>query len=134
MAVKMEPESVIEMELGLEPYGEAHNFFASECRNRMNEKYVPEDTKTLIDTSYIDGECNIHYDQPYARYMYYGKLMVDPETGSSYAKKGHKKVLTDKDLVYHKKGGPYWDQKMITAEGKEIEKVMQDYISKRGRK
>lgn len=132
MAVKMKPDSVIEMELGLEPYGEAHNFFASECRNRMNERYVPKKSGTLRDTSYIDSECNIHYDQPYARYMYYGKLMVDSETGSSYARKGSKKVLTDKDLNYHEPGtGPYWDNLMITAEGKELEQVMQDYISKK---
>lgn len=28
--------------------------------------------------------------------------MVDPETGSGYAKKGATKVLTDKDLVFNK--------------------------------
>ena len=39
---------------------------------------------------------------PYARYLYFGKLMVDPATGSSYAQKGSTKVLTDKNLVFNK--------------------------------
>lgn len=47
-------------------------------------------------------ENRIIYPGPYARYLYYGKLMVDPETGSSYAKKGSTKVLTDKNLVFNK--------------------------------
>lgn len=39
---------------------------------------------------------------PQSRDLYYGKLWVDPETGSSYAPKGGTKVLTDKDLVFSK--------------------------------
>lgn len=44
----------------------------------------------------------IIYPGPYARYLYFGKLMVDPATGSSYAQKGSTKVLTDKNLVFNK--------------------------------
>lgn len=49
----------------------------------------------------MDG-AEVIYPGPYARYLYYGKLMVDPATGSSYAKKGTIKVLTDKNLVFNK--------------------------------
>ena len=49
----------------------------------------------------VDGS-HIIYPGPYARYLYYGKLMVDPDTGSSYAPKGGTKVLTDKNLVFSK--------------------------------
>lgn len=55
------------------------------------------------------GEVNggyIIYPGPYARYLYYGKLMVDPYTGSSYAPKGGTKVLTDKNLVFQKSMHP----------------------------
>lgn len=38
---------------------------------------------------------------PYARYLYFGKLMVDPDTGSAWASKGKTKVLTDKNLVFN---------------------------------
>ena len=42
----------------------------------------------------------------YARYLYYGMLMVDPETGSAWARKGTTKVLTDKPLKYSTGGHP----------------------------
>ena len=63
--------------------------------------YVPALTGSLDQRTRVEGDTVI-YPGPYARYLYYGKLMVDPETGSSYAKKGATKVLTDKDLVFNK--------------------------------
>lgn len=44
----------------------------------------------------------IIYPGPFARFLYKGKLMVDPDTGSPFAKKGAVKVLTDKNLVFNK--------------------------------
>lgn len=46
------------------------------------------------------GSGRIYYLAPYGRYQYYGKLMVSSLTGSSYARHGEKKVLTDRDLKY----------------------------------
>lgn len=43
---------------------------------------------------------SIVYLGPYARYLYFGKLMVDPETGSSWGRKGEHKVVTDRNLVF----------------------------------
>lgn len=63
--------------------------------------YVPLLTGSLDTRTRVDGS-RIIYPGPYARYLYYGKLMVDPETGSSYARKGTTKVLTDKNLVFNK--------------------------------
>lgn len=63
--------------------------------------YVPALTGSLDQRTRVDGG-NVVYPGPYARYLYYGKLMVDPETGSSYAKAGSTKVLTDKGLVFNK--------------------------------
>lgn len=65
------------------------------------DQYVPALTGSLAQRSYTDGG-QVVYPGPYARYLYYGKLMVDPNTGSSYAPKGGTKVLTDKDLVFNK--------------------------------
>lgn len=46
----------------------------------------------------------IVYPGPYARFLYFGKLMVDPDTGSTWARKGvSKKVVDDQDLVFNKK-------------------------------
>lgn len=63
--------------------------------------YVPALTGSLDQRTRVD-ENQIIYPGPYARYLYYGKLMVDPATGSSYAPKGATKVLTDKNLVFNK--------------------------------
>lgn len=63
--------------------------------------YVPALTGVLDQRTRVDGS-EVIYPGPYARYLYHGKLMVDPETGSSYAPKGTTKVLTDKNLVFSK--------------------------------
>ena len=39
---------------------------------------------------------------PMGRFLYEGKVMVDPETNSPWARKGAKKVVTDRDLQYNK--------------------------------
>lgn len=63
--------------------------------------FVPALTGSLDQRTRVVGN-SIIYPGPYARFLYHGKLMVDPETGSSYAKKGGTKVVTDKDLVFNK--------------------------------
>ena len=63
--------------------------------------YVPALTGSMDKRTRVDGG-EIIYPGPYARYLYFGKLMVDPATGSSYAQKGSTKVLTDKNLVFNK--------------------------------
>lgn len=67
------------------------------------EPYVPFRTGSLNTRTRV-VENMVIYPGPYARYLYYGKLMVDPATGSSYAPKGGTKVLTDKDLVFNHSG------------------------------
>lgn len=61
--------------------------------------YVPMLTGSLNTRTQIVGD-TIIYPGPYAKYLYYGKLEIDPETGSAWARKGTKKVETDRDLVF----------------------------------
>lgn len=63
--------------------------------------YVPALTGSLDQRTRVDGS-RVIYPGPYARFLYYGKLMIDPATGSSYAPKGGTKVVTDKNLVFNK--------------------------------
>lgn len=63
--------------------------------------FVPFLTGSLDQRTRVDGN-TIIYPGPSARMLYYGKLMVDPNTGSSYAPEGGTKVVTDKDLVFNK--------------------------------
>lgn len=75
------------------------------------ESYVPSRTNSLTLRTRVDGN-KIIYPGPYARFLYGGKLMVYPETGSPFAPKGGKKVLTDKDLVFstavHPQAQSHW--------------------------
>lgn len=63
--------------------------------------FVPALTGSLTMRTRLDGN-KIIYPGPYARFLYYGKVMVDPQTGSTFAPKGGTKVLTDRDLVFSK--------------------------------
>lgn len=73
--------------------------------------YVPFLTGSLDQRTRVDGS-EVIYPGPYARYLYHGKVMVDPETGSTYAPKGGAKVVTDKNLVFnkamHSQAQAYW--------------------------
>lgn len=74
----------------------ANEILANEAM-KDTDKFVPKLTGTLSGGARVsDGQ--IVYPGPYARYLYHGKLMVDPETGSSYARKGSTKTLTGKSI------------------------------------
>lgn len=67
--------------------------------------FVPMLTGSLRTRTRVTGN-TVVYPGPYARYLYYGKLYVDPLTGSSYARKGVTKVpaVPEKDLIFHRTG------------------------------
>lgn len=81
---------------------EAEHAVANQIKSDT-EPYVPFLTGSLDNRTRVYKNMVI-YPGPYARYLYYGKLMVDPETGSSYAPKGGVKDLTDKNLVFNTSG------------------------------
>lgn len=43
---------------------------------------------------------------PYGRFLYEGKVMVDPVTNSPWARKDAKKVVTDRELTFSKLTNP----------------------------
>lgn len=63
--------------------------------------YMPHLTGGLQQRSHTeeDGK-KVVFPGPYGRFQYGGKVMVDPVTGSPWARKGAKKVLTDRPLKY----------------------------------
>lgn len=70
---------------------------------------VLEDCKPLMPFSVGDlqrrsrtenGGRKVVFPEPYGRFQYGGKVMVDPVTGSPWARKDEKKVLTDRPLKY----------------------------------
>ena len=96
----------------------AQKFIDSECIRQM-QPYIPRLNGVLSRSATLStriGSGVIEYNVPYARYQYYGKLMVSSITGSAYSK-GEKKILTDVDLKYTKtnpKAGAYWFERMKT--------------------
>lgn len=73
--------------------------------------YVPMLTGSLNQRTQVVGN-TIIYTGPYARFLYYGKVMVDPNTGSTWAPKGGTKVVTDRNLVFttdfHPQAQSHW--------------------------
>lgn len=56
---------------------------------------------------------------PTGRFLYEGKVMVDPVTGSPWARKGAKKVVTERPLTYsNPKATPHWFDTAKDAHGK----------------
>jgi hypothetical protein len=79
------------------------------------------------------GSGELHQIAPYSRFLYHGKLMVSSITGSPFASKGEKKILTDIDLKYY--GGPtrgaFWFERMKEDHKEAILKGAQE-IANRG--
>lgn len=69
-------------------------------------RFCPSDQGLLADSSRTNSDIKaglLVWSTPYARYLYYGLLMVDSKTGSAWAHEGDKKVLTSTPLTYHKR-------------------------------
>lgn len=63
--------------------------------------YMSHLTGNLQQRSHTEnGGKQVIFPGPYGRFQYGGKVMVDPVTGSPWARKGAKKVLTDRPLKY----------------------------------
>ena len=64
---------------------------------------------------------------PFGRFLYEGKVMVDPETNSPWARPGAKKIVTDKDLNYDKGRNPdVTDHWFETAKKNHLDKWLKD--------
>lgn len=69
------------------------------------DKFVPALTGSLTQRAHVEGN-TVVYPGPYARFLYYGKVMIYPPTGSTFAPKNEHKVVTDRDLVFNKSMHP----------------------------
>lgn len=97
---------------GLEADGRVQKLFTTTCAKEM-DPYIPMQQGILKNTRQI-GTDKVTYNSPYAKFQYYGKLMLGVKSRSAYAKKGERKYLTLKNLTYHgaPKRGKLWDKRM----------------------
>lgn len=108
------------------------------------QPFVPALTGSLMVRTRIHPEYRgeivgnaIIYPGPYARYLYYGKLMVDPDTGSPWAKKNATKVLTDRNLVFNRATNPqaqsHWCEASKAQNLEKWVRVAQKAVAKYGK-
>ena len=133
-------------QVGIDKRGDVQRFLTNDINNRIG-RYMPYLTGTTSEKlKYISSDTEITVAAPYAKYLYFGKVMVNAKTGKGPAyipgvglryKRGTVLKVTDRPLGYTKthneKAGPYWDKALIAAEGKALEADLQDYIKRRSR-
>lgn len=124
--LEMKATDILMKDRGLEPMGKVQKFIDQECI-RLMAPYTPYRQGILEKSATLGtkiGSGEINQVTPYARYQYYGKLMVSSITGSPWARRGEKKVLTDRDLVHdtsmHPMAGPFWFERMKADKKDEI--------------
>lgn len=117
-----DPDKII-TRLGLKPGGDTHKYFMDRAAARM-KKYLPHRRNGSVDDALSQGrdyaKGQFVLKGPHQRYLYFGKVMA-----------GNPKEPTDKDLVYtkspHPLAGPFYDKRMMAAEGKELAKEITAY-------
>lgn len=125
--VKINSTNKILKDHGLDQDGRAIRFLRDDADRLMNP-YIPMDNGILRRNKSYPSNHEIKYISPYAKYQYYGKLML-AKNGSSWAKKGEKKVLTSRNLKYHTSGtGPKWNELMMQRNKNTLIKDVENFI------
>lgn len=126
--------------LNLEERGAVQRFF-SDTVMRHSDKYVPFSSGALKNSAKVEASGDaITYTTPYARYLWFGKLYVDPitgkgafhdpKTGRFWSRPYVQKVPSDRDLQFNgaPTRGSRWVERMWQNEGhiitEEVERFM----------
>ena len=129
--VKMNSTNKILKDHGLDQDGRAIRFLRDDADRLMNP-YVPMQNGMLRRNKTYPSNHEIKYISSYSKVQYYGKLMLT-KNGSSWAKKGEKKVVTNRNLKYHTSGtGPKWDKLMMKRNKNTLIKDLENYIKTGG--
>ena len=140
--VDMKPVNQILKAKGLTAGGDVQQFHTANVLRRI-VKYMPYRTGATIKLMQVQTDPSIPrivLDVPHGKYIYHGKVMVDPVTRAAgfltpngwRSRKDVPKVLTDRDLHYtttkNPQAGPYWDRRLVAAEGDAIASEIEEYI------
>ena len=129
--VKMNSVNKILKDHGLDRDGRVVRHLRDTADRLMNP-FIPMDNGMLRRLKTYPKNNEIKYTSPYAKYQYYGKLMLT-KSGSSWAKKGEKKFETGKKLKYHTSGtGAKWDKLMLQRRKNDLVKDVENYIKTGG--
>lgn len=122
--VHMESTNRIAQRRGLGQGGVIQKYIDSEVI-RFCAPYAPRETGQMQKSATLGtviGSGEVVYNAPYAKYLYYGKVMVSPTTGSPWARRGERKVKTVRSITYNgaPKRGSYWFERMKAERADEI--------------
>lgn len=138
----------IQKDLGLDKFGDAQQFHTANVLRRI-KRYMPflsgmTYKVTMIHT--VISRPEIVTDTPYAKYLFYGKKMVNAKTGKGPGlipgvgpryRKGTILKATDENLVYtsikNSAAGPRWDRTLSAAEGKAMAADLKRFIDRRSK-
>lgn len=142
----MQSANAIIKNKGMDPGGDKQAFHTQNVLRRT-KKYMPFVTSALYKITVIQTDIRKPYivtDAPQAKYLFYGKKMIDPKTGVAgfmtpngwRSRKGCVKVLTVIPLQYNrsknKQAGARWDIAVSTNEGAAMAADLQRFIDRRG--
>ncbi len=141
MKLNLKPISVIETRIGIQKGGPAHAHFTELCMKAM-DKYVPmsNQSKPHLADSVTNTVDEIIYPGPYAHYIYEGRVMgpnipIKDKNGriTGWWSKAPK-YYTGEEISYNTNAHPlathHWDKAMWSAEKKDIEKELQDFVNR----
>ena len=118
--------------------GKALGITSQQALADCNE-YVPDDQDALVNSSNIHSDIlhgKLVWATPYARNLYHGVLMVDPKTGSAWAREGQTKVKTSPEvqLKFDKrknpKAGSHWCERAQADHGEEWRQIYETALRK----
>ena len=107
--VKMKPVVQILRAHGLDKNGDVQRYWTSMVNQRITRCMPYRSGMLSGKLKYISGPGEITVAAPYARYQYYGRVMIDPAIGAAgfmtkdgtwRSRKGAAKVLTNRPLTY----------------------------------
>ena len=122
MPLKLKPDSVILVGLGIQKNGPVHYFFTQSCAKHM-DKYVPYDEGILSDYKIPEPD-TILYEQHYAEYQWRGER-ID----------GTRKINeANRNRSMHPLATSHWDEKMWSAEKDDILQEVAEFQKRYGGK
>ena len=147
MKVKLQLPTAAQLirDKGLAPNGDVQRFHTQNVLKRI-KRYMPYVSGATYKITVAQTDINrpeIVTNTPYAKYLFYGKKMIDPKINASgfltpegwRSRRGSVKVLTAENLKYNKTknpaAGPRWDRALVAAEGKALVADLQEYIDRR---
>lgn len=103
VTIKTKPLQTIYRSLGLEEKGKVQTFLdktvAENLQRYVSRKSGVQEKSIPIASKYGSGKVIINV--PYARFQAEGKVMIGVKSHSPWARRGERKVVTNRNLTYH---------------------------------